>query len=104
MWSGDWGRVRGFVEILILQGVRGLGPEIENVNIWEGVRGQRLGILYFGSGGSVRGVWGQKLGNGDVNIGGGGGGGWGQVQGQIWGMFILWGGGVLGQTLEMLIL
>ena len=47
VWSGNWGRVQGFVnryegvlgqtsEMLILQGVRGLGPEIGNVNIWEG--------------------------------------------------------------------
>ena len=85
--------------MLILQGVRGLGPDIGNVNIWEGVRGQRLGILYFGSGDSVRGVWGQTLGNGDVNIGGGGAGS-GTDMGDV---HIMVGGGVLGHTLEMLI-
>ena len=52
-------RVRGFVDryggvlgqssdMLILQGVRGLGPEIGNVNILEGGRGQRLWIYILG--------------------------------------------------------
>ena len=43
---------------------RGLGTDIGYVNIvgpGEGVVRQRFGILYFGRGGSVRGVWGQTL-------------------------------------------
>ena len=65
---------------------RGLGTDIGYVNIvgpGEGVGRQRFGILYFGRGGSVRGVWGQTL---MMLISGGGG-----LRRQIWGMFILCG-------------
>ena len=47
MWEGDRGHILGML-ILWVQG--------------RGVRGQILGILYFGRGGSVRGFWGHTLG------------------------------------------
>ena len=85
VWSGDWARVLGFVDryggvlgqtsdMLILQGVSGLGPEIGNVNILEGVRGQRLWIYILGVVVPFGGFGDRHWGMGMLISGGGGGG------------------------------
>ena len=100
-----------------MEGVRGLGPEIGNIDTGGSVWGRGYGqiqvigyvnIVVPGEGlePEIRNVetwggWGHTLG---MLISGGGGGGAGsETDMAIWGMFILWeGGGVLGQTLDML--
>ena len=95
------------METLILEGVRGLGPEIGNIDTGGSVWGRGFGqiqvigyvnIVVPGEGlePEIRNVetWGLGTYIGDVNIGGGGV----QVRRDrykdmaIWGMFILWGG------------
>ena len=98
------------LEILILEGVRGLGPEIGNIDtgggsVWGRGYGQiqvigYVNIVVPGEGlfPEIRNVetWGLGTYIGDVNIGGGGGGGcrFGDRYKDmaLWGMFILWGG------------